>query len=94
MADGEGIRPDTVWLRGDLLSLHLVRNHGEGVSGTNLVQTQSHPLLESGCFLSNRSQHRLDIARMLNKDKKRTGADQGEGMRPETEPVNGSEAIN
>ena len=44
-ADSEGIKPetDTEWLRGDKLSLHLMRNHGEGVSGSNLSQTQSHP---------------------------------------------------
>ena len=29
---------------GDKLSLHLMRNHGEGVSCSNLGQTQSHPL--------------------------------------------------
>ena len=45
-----------------------MRNHGEGVSGLNLGQTQSHPLSESGCFLPNRSRHRLGIARTLNKD--------------------------
>ena len=28
--------------RGDELSLQLMRNHGEGVSGSNLGQTQSH----------------------------------------------------
>ena len=58
------------WLRGNKLSLSLMRNHGEGVIGSNLGQTQSHPLSESGCFLSNRSQYRLNIARTLNKDKK------------------------
>ena len=47
-----------------------MRNRGEG-SGSNLSQTQSHPLSESGCFLSNRSQYRLNIARMLNKDQKK-----------------------
>ena len=40
-------------------------------SGSNLSQTQSHPLSESGCFLSNRSQNRLNIARTLNKDQKK-----------------------
>ena len=40
-------------------------------SGSNLSQTQSHPLSESGCFLSNRSQYRLNIARTLNKDQKK-----------------------
>ena len=45
------------------LSLHLERNYRKGVSGSNLGQTQSHTLLESGCLLSNRSQHWLDIAR-------------------------------
>ena len=43
--------------------------HGERVSGSNLSQTQIHPLSEAGRFLSNRSQHRLGIARTLNKDK-------------------------
>ena len=47
----------------------LMRNHGERVSGSNLSQTQSHLLSESGCFLSNRSRHRLGIARMLNKER-------------------------
>ena len=59
--DGEGIRPETdparEWLRGNKLSLHLMRNHGEGVSGLNLGQTQCHPLSESGFFLFNRSHH-------------------------------------
>ena len=45
-------------------------NHGEGFSGSNLSQTQSHPVWESGCFLSNRSPYRLIIARTLNKDQK------------------------
>ena len=49
-----------------------MRNHGEGVSSSNLGQTQTHPLTESGCFLSNRSQYRLDIARTLNEDQKKT----------------------
>ena len=42
-------------------SLHLTRNHGEGFSGSNLSQTQSQFLSESGCFLSNRSQYRYSI---------------------------------
>ena len=56
-------------------SLHLMRNHGEeGVSGSNLCQTQSYPLSESGCFLSSWSQNRLGIARTVNEDqKKRNG---------------------
>ena len=58
------------WLRGNKLSLRLMRNHGERVGGSNLGQTQSHFLSESGRFLSNRSQDRLFIARMLNKDPK------------------------
>ena len=37
----------------------------------NLGQTQSHPLSEYGCSLSNRSPCRLGIALMLNKDQKR-----------------------
>ena len=40
-----------------------MRNHGEGVSGTNLS--------ESGCFLSNLSQYRFGIAWTLNKDPKK-----------------------
>ena len=40
-----------------------MRKHVEGVSGPSLGQTQSHPLSESGCFLPNRSQHQIVIAR-------------------------------
>ena len=47
-----------------------MRNYGEGVGCFNLGWTQSHPLSGSGCFLSNRSQYRLNIARTLNKDQK------------------------
>ena len=38
VADGEGIGPETDIgrARDDKLSLHLTRNHGEGVSGLNL----------------------------------------------------------
>ena len=52
------------------LSLHLMRNHGEGVSISNLGQAQSYPLSESGSFLSNRSQNWLGILLTLNKDQK------------------------
>ena len=52
------------------MSLHLFRNHREVVSGSNLRQTQSHPHLKSGCFLSNQSQYRLGIALTLNTDQK------------------------
>ena len=38
-----------------------MRNHGEGVSGSNLGRTQSHPLAESVCFLSNGSQYCLNM---------------------------------
>ena len=34
----------------------------EGVSSFNPVKPKTHPLSESGCFLSNRSQYRLGIA--------------------------------
>ena len=57
------------WLRGDKLSLlHPMMNHGDGGHRFDQSQTYSQPLPESGCFLPNRSQHRLGIARMLNKD--------------------------
>ena len=36
---------------GEKRSLHLMRNHGVGVSGSNLGQTQSHPSLEVWLFL-------------------------------------------
>ena len=55
-----------------MLSFHLMRDHGEGVSSVNLGQTQSHPITDSGCFLSNRSHYWLFIAQMLNKDKQIT----------------------
>ena len=74
-ADSEGIRPETDtgngWEVKNWVSTGLMRNHGEEVSGSNLGQTQSHPLTESGCFLSNRLQYRLNIARTLNKDQKK-----------------------
>ena len=46
------------------------KNSPVGVKGANLGQTQSHPLSESGCFLSMWSQYRLGIAPVLNPDKK------------------------
>ena len=55
------------------MSLHLTRDYGKGVSGSILGQSQSHPVSESGCFLSNRSQHQLGLVRTLNKDQKKVG---------------------
>ena len=56
--EGEGIRPETTYTGNDQeeenkLSLHLMGNHEEGASGSNLGQNQSPPLSEAGCFLSN-----------------------------------------
>ena len=59
------------WLRWEKLSLHLMRNHEEGVSGSNLSQANSHHVSESGCFLSSQWQHRLGLAWTLNKDNKK-----------------------
>ena len=68
-ADGEGIRPQADagidWEAINCVSTWW-GNHREGVSSSNLGQAQSHPLSESGCFLSNQSQHRLGIARTKN----------------------------
>ena len=53
--NGKGIRPEADTgniLRGDKLSLHLMRNNGEGVIGSSLSHTQS-GVLELGCFLFN-----------------------------------------
>ena len=56
-----------------------MKKHGEPAGGDQQFESQSEQnpksepkstsLGESGCVLSNRSQHRLGIARMLNKDK-------------------------
>ena len=73
-ADSEGIRPETDTGNG-WEAINWVSTWwgivGRG-SGSKLSQTQSHPLSESGCFLSNRSQYRLNIARTLNKDQKKS----------------------
>ena len=58
------------YLRGKLLSIHMTRDNVEGVSGSNLGQTQCHLLSGCGCFLSYRSQYRLYIAWTLNKEQK------------------------
>ena len=52
--NGKGIRPEADTgniLRGDKLSLHLMRNHGEEVSVSNLILAQGHPLLRIWRFL-------------------------------------------
>ena len=41
------------WLRGEQLSFPMISHHVEEVSFSNLGQTKSRPLAESGCFLSN-----------------------------------------
>ena len=73
-ADSEGIRPETDTGNG-WEAINWVSTWwgivGRG-PGSNLSQSQSHPLSESGCFLSNRSQYRLNIARTLNKDQKKS----------------------
>ena len=58
---------------------------------------QSHPFLEFGCFLSNRSQHRLGTARTLNKDQKNHSAllrtveeENGPGINECTAPIKGT----
>ena len=38
------LKPTLAMAEGDKLSLHLMRNRREGVNGSNLGQTQSHPL--------------------------------------------------
>ena len=62
--DREGIRPET-----DSVYPSDEESWGGG-SGLNLGHAQSHPLSGSGCFLSNRSQHRLGIDQTLNRDQK------------------------
>ena len=70
--DGEGIRPETDTGNGWEETNWVFTWLGimGTVSGFNPIQTQSHPLSESSCCLSNWSQHLLGIARTLNKDKK------------------------
>ena len=65
-AYGKGIRPET----DNREAIHRESPPDEGIKGvssSNLGQTQSHPLSESCCFLSNRSPHGLGIAQALNK---------------------------
>ena len=68
--DGEGIRPETDTGNGWEAINCVSTWWGIMVRGLNLGQIQSHPLSESSCFLSIRSQNRLGIAWTLNKDQK------------------------